>query len=266
MNSDFKRRLWDVIRPLHRPITSALRRRLGNNYHEHPEMELPLPYEAVQLDAERNLHQYLHVSPGKISQIVIVGAYEADEIRRMNRSYPNAKFLCFEPNPNTFQKVAEKYQHCPWVTARKLALSDAPGRNRFYELKASGNGSLLEPDAESWAKSIKQENKSVTSFEVEISTLDREAAALPTIDLLWMDVQGAEGMVLAGGRETLKRTRVVFAEVALFHSPYKGAQLFPQISATLQDNDFTCVGLGLDAWNGTGNALFIRNFESLIGK
>lgn len=266
MNSDFKRRLWDVVRPLHRPITRALRRKLGHNYHAHPEMQLPPPYEAVQLDVERNLHLYLHVPPEKISQIVIVGAYEADEIQRMRGVFSQAQFLCFEPNPKTFQTVVEKYQGCSWVTPRKLALSQAPGRDRFYELEAAGNGSLLEPDAASWATMIKREDNGISSFEVEISTLDREAAALPSIDLLWMDVQGAEGMVLAGGGETLKRTKAVFAEVALFNSPYKGAQLFPQISATLAANGFTCVGLGLDAWNGTGNALFVRNFESLVSK
>jgi len=255
-----------MARPFHSPFTRALRRRLGRNYEEHPEMELPEPEEAVQFDVERHLHKYLHVSPEKISHIVIVGAYEADEIRRMRRIYSQARFLCFEPNPKTYQNVIEKYRDWPGVEARKLALSDAPGRDRFYELGMPGNGSLLEPDIESWSATVKWEDKSLTSFEVELSTLDHETAQLPSIDLLWMDVQGAEGKVLAGGGEALKRTNAVFLEVALIHSPYKGAMLFSEIKAKLEGYGFMCVALGVGAWNGNGNALFVKNFEQLICK
>jgi hypothetical protein len=81
-----------------------------------------------------------------------------------------------------------------------------------------------------------------------------------------MDVQGAEGMVLAGATETLKRTRAIFIEVALTESPYKGAALFPEISARLRADNFMCVGLGTDPGNGTGNAFFVRDLEMLIGK
>lgn len=266
MKSSLKHKLWDLVRPLHSPFTRALRRRLGRNYPDHPEMELPEPEESVQLDVERHLHQYLHVPADNISQIIVVGAFQADEIRRMRGAFPKASFLCFEPNPKTFQKLVDNYKGCAWVTPRKLALSDAPGRDRFYELDMPGNGSLLEPDIENWATTVKWDDKSMTSFEVELSTLDREAAALPVIDLLWMDVQGAEGRVLTGGSEILKRTRAIFLEVALVRSPYKGAALFPEIKSRLETEGFMCVGLGVGSWNGNGNAFFVRNYDRLICK
>jgi hypothetical protein len=98
MLENLKRSMWDIVRPLHSPMTTALRRRLGRNYENHPEMELPPPYDYVQLDVERHLHRYLHVQRQEISQIVIVGALDASEVGRMGRIYSNAKFLCFEPN------------------------------------------------------------------------------------------------------------------------------------------------------------------------
>jgi hypothetical protein len=141
-----------------------------------------------------------------------------------------------------------------------------PGVARFYELDMPGNGSLLQPDIERWATSVGWRDKSMTSFEVEVSTLDREAAKLPVIDLLWMDVQGAEGEVLAGAGETLKRTKAVFIEVALTQSPYKGALLFPEIEARLKAEGFMCVALGVGAWNGGGNSFFVKEFEKLVCK
>jgi len=266
MHDKIKRAMFDLARPFHSPFTRALRRRLGRNYYDHPEMDLPPPYEAVQLDVERHLHQYLHVSQQDISQIVIVGAMDADEVGRMQRIYSSARFLCFEPNPNTYHYLTKKFLENSRVSVSKLALSDAPGKARFYELAMPGNGSLLEPDIESWSATTRWNDKGMTSFEVEMSTLDRETAALPTIDLLWMDVQGAESRVLAGATETLKRTKMVFLEIALAHSPYKGAILFPNIRARLETRGFTCVGLGVDAWNGFGNASFVKQFENLICK
>ena len=263
MNDQLKRAMWDLVRPIHSPFTRALRRRLGRNYPDHPEMELPPPFDAIQLDVERHLHDYLHVSPQDISQIIIVGALEADEVGRMQRVYPGARFLCFEPNPTTYANLTRKFAGRLEVCVSRLALARTPGKARFYELSMVGNGSLLEPNVEAWAAAHKQSDKSITAFEVEVSTLDREAADLPTIDLLWMDVQGAEGEVLASGTETLRRTKSVFLEVASVHSPYKGALLFPEIKARLEAASFLCVGLGLDAWNGTGNAFFVKNFEKL---
>jgi FkbM family methyltransferase len=263
MNERLTRKAWDWVRPLHSPITRNLRRRLGRNYFDHPEMELPPPYEAIQLDVERHLHQYLHVRPDQISQIVIVGAHEADEVDRFHRVYPKARFLCFEPNPPTHQHLAQKFARSAYVRLSDLALSDQPGTAQFFELDTPGNGSLLEPDVESWSRFNQRAGNEVKSFQVQVSTLDRELAGTP-IDLLWMDVQGGEGKILAGGPKTLERTKAIFLEVAMVKSPYKGAWLFHEINRLLESSGFLCTGLGLDGWNGTGNAFFVRDLPSLI--
>lgn len=264
MQNNLKQTAYNLLRPVYSPFTRALRRRLGRNYSDHPEMKLPPPYETVQLDVERNLHDYLHVAASEISQIVIVGASEAEEVDRLHAVYSRASIMCFEPNPNTFNRIKQKFKNVPYVTVSPYALSSEPGKKTFYELSMAGNGSLLEPNLESWASSLGLKEKSMTSFEVEVRTLDSEAAKMPVIELLWMDVQGAEGHVLAGGIETLKRTKSILLEVALAHSPYDGARLFPQLSATLQSSGFVCVGLGIDARNGFGNAFFVRQFDRLV--
>src|SRR5882762_1184108 len=127
MNERLKRKAWDLIRPIHAPLTRGLRRRLARNYFGHPEMELPPPYETIQLDVERNLHRYLHVTPEAISQIVIAGAHEADEIHRLHRTYPRANFLCFEPSPKTYEHLTQTFDKLPHVKLSNLALSDKQG-------------------------------------------------------------------------------------------------------------------------------------------
>lgn len=225
-------------------------------------MELPPPYDYIQLDVERHLHNYLALKPNDISQIVIVGALDASEVDRMQRIYANAKFLCFEPNPTSYGRLVNKFKNTQNVSLSQSALGRATGKARFYELPMEGNGSLLEPDLDTWALMTGRNKKEVESFEVNVSTLDSQAADLGRVDLLWMDVQGAEGEVLAGGEDTLERTESIFLEVALAVSPYKGGALFRDIKSVLESRNFHCAGLGLDSRVGSGNAFFVKNFEN----
>jgi FkbM family methyltransferase len=262
MNVDLiKRKFWNVVRPLHSPLTKAARRRLGRNYSDHPEMELPAAYEAIQLEVERRLHDYLHVQAERIRQIVIVGANEASEIWRLRRSCPSSRFLCFEPSPAWYKELVNNFRDLDFVETRELALSDSVGTATFYELPLVGNGSLLSPNRDRWSAFCKIEKNDIRSFQVQVSTLDKETTGLNKIDLLWVDVQGAEGNVLQGGPNTLDRASAVFLEIALVDSPYEGALLFPELNRLLHDFGFLCVGLGLDGWNYTGNAFWIRDLE-----
>jgi FkbM family methyltransferase len=260
MNVDLiKRKFWNAVRPLHSPLTKAARRRLGRNYSDHPEMELPPAYEAVQLEVERRLHSYLHVPADEIEQIVIVGANEGQEIARLRQTYPRSRFLCFEPSPKWYKRLTKNFCDADFVKTRELALSDSVGTATFHELPLAGNGSLLPPNPDRWSAFNKIKNNEITSFEVQVGTLDKEAAGLDKIDLLWIDVQGAEGNVLKGGRNTLGRTAAVFLEVALVDSPYEGTLFFPELNALLSGFGFFCVGLGIDGWNFSGNAFWVRD-------
>jgi FkbM family methyltransferase len=260
MNAEcIKRKFWDAVRPLHSPLTKAARRRLGRNYFQHPEMELPPAYEAVQLEVERRLHRYLHVTAEEIEQIVIVGANDGSEIPRLHRTYSRSRFLCFEPSPGWFKELTTNVRSIDYVESRELALSESSGTASFYELPLAGNGSLLPPDVDHWSDFNKIDKKESTSFQVRVSTLDSECEDLDKIDLLWIDVQGAEGCVLKGGTQALRRTTSVFMEVALRDSPYKGALLFPELDSILVELGFCCVALGTDGWNYSGNGLWIRD-------
>jgi FkbM family methyltransferase len=222
-------------------------------------MELPSAYETVQLEVERRLHHYLHVDSKSIEQIVIIGANDGSEIPRLRRTYPRSRFLCFEPSPAGYNKLTENFRETDYVQARKLALSDSSGIATFHELPMAGNGSLLPPDPAKWSTFNQQKENEVTAFQVQLSTLDAEANSLERIDLLWIDVQGAEGQVLRGGFNTLPRVEAIFLEVALIDSPYQGAFRFSQLDELLRSFGFLCVGLGIDAGNYSGNALWVQN-------
>ena len=82
-------------------------------------------------------------------------------------------------------------------------------------------------------------------IEVPQRTLDSvmaEAGGGP-VDLLKIDVQGAEHLVLAGGAETLRRTRVIWIETA-FKPIYEGSTTFAEVY-----NSLNAAGFQLRNWS-----------------
>ena len=99
---------------------------------------------------------------------------------------------------------------------------------------------------------------------VQAVTLDHitKAEKLHAIDLIKIDVQGAEHLVLQGAAETLKKTRVVYTEFS-FKPVYEGSSVFTDLYRFLSDNNFilTHISPGFTAPNGEllqGDALFVN--------
>ena len=78
---------------------------------------------------------------------------------------------------------------------------------------------------------------------------------------MWIDVQGAEKMVLKGGQRFLKRSNLYrdFYTSEL----YKKSTTLEEVDEILKNYGFTLVLLGTDI-NLTGNALFIKNNKNLF--
>jgi len=83
-----------------------------------------------------------------------------------------------------------------------------------------------------------------------------------SIDLLKLDVQGAEHLVIQGSPETLRRTRMVWTEVS-FVRLYEESSLFHEIHSQLREKGFALTELEPGFRSPTGemlqaDALFIR--------
>jgi 2-O-methyltransferase len=136
-----------------------------------------------------------------------LGAYDGSDTVWMAK-LPGVIVHAFEPDP----------RNCPAplrnVTVTRAAVSDFDGRLPFL-LSEAGWG-------RPWtcSSSLKQPRSHLSRFpvsfgetiEVESVTLDRYARAnrLGTVDFIWADVQGAEGEMIRGGRDLLRRTRYLY--------------------------------------------------------
>jgi 2-O-methyltransferase len=138
-----------------------------------------------------------------------LGAHDGTDTAWM-AALPNTEIHAFEPDPRNAPPAREN------VAVHRLAVGDRDGACPLLMSK-SGWGREW-----TYSSSIKLPKNHLSRYpvtfgetiEVGITTLDSfcRAYRLGTIDFIWADIQGAEGEMIRGGRETLARTKYLFTE------------------------------------------------------
>jgi len=141
--------------------------------------------------------------------------------------FPDALIHCFEPDLRAYDRAIKLLDGISNIHMHKFAISDHDGISTFY--KSNGRHpddlSLMNSRPGGWDLSgslhrPKQhliDNPWITFdevMEVETRSLDSwtEELGIGNIDLIWMDVQGAESEVLRGGKRSVRETRYIFTE------------------------------------------------------
>lgn len=209
-------------------------------------------------DIQRLLASY------QVAGIIDGGAYYGDISQRFLRLFPCATIYAFEPQPDTFLVLKNNVGGFPNVRVFNLALSSSGGSADFYTNYKPYTSSLL-PRSYWGEKYHAEQTQPVGSCKVNLVTLDQWArdARIEDVDIIKLDVQGAELEALHGSTELLKTcVKLVFLEVQ-FVPLYEGASPFFQVASFLHQNDFHLFQLynlqtGADGQLIYGDALFVR--------
>ena len=211
----------------------------------------------IQYDVETNLPLFLGKRGDDIRTIVVVGAWQGDEVRAFLK-FPNAHIHCFEANPKTFAILNELYKKEERVHCYNYACSDTDGKALFHETTIDGNGSLLEVGDHPAAKAA-------GTFEVNTIRLDSLSELKDKqIDLFQVDVQGAELSVLNGAEHVLNNVDALLIEVNAQGGSYKGAAKYSEIDDIAQRYGFKRVSQGLDQTGIEGNALYLKREQDIF--
>jgi FkbM family methyltransferase len=211
------------------------------------------PYTYVEDFTLNNIHKFLGVENHEVYSWCIVGGKLGNEIPIILRNFPSANVMVFECSSRYIERLEERFNDEPRVQVIPKAVSDFSGVSTFFETNLEGSGSLL-PLA---ALHMSLFNSSqAESFQIETVTLD-DFLGEKSLDVLWVDIQGAEAKLLKGATKTLSRTRAIFIEVSEKANLYAGSAPMVEINSLLNQNGFSLVGLGYD-FNLTGNALYIK--------
>jgi 2-O-methyltransferase len=155
--------------------------------------------------------------------------------------FENPRIYCFEPDPRAITRFKTKVGQRFNINLFEVAISDHNGDITFYQ----SGGQLDEESAkalpEGWdlSGSIREPKDHLilhpwctfdNCITVKTATLDTwcNGQGIEVIDLIWMDVQGAEIDVFRGGMNTLTKARFIYTEcsnVELYKGQYTLKQL-----------------------------------------
>ena len=195
--------------------------------------------------------------------IVEVGCHVGIDTLELSLLFPEGKVYGFEPHPQLFAECWQRTQLRANVQIWQTAMSDELGGSIFHPSSGSstGSGSLLEPTVH------KINHPEVTfhtdkRFFVFTSTLDLwcRSMSLEKIDLLWIDVQGAELLVFKGAEEVLQKTEYIYVEVSEVPL-YEGGAAYSELKKLLGDVGFKLKQEYIpNSLIREGNALFHKEF------
>lgn len=218
----------------------------------------PNAYDIIQRDVETGFHGIINKTPQDIKIICIVGAYYGFEISRLLHNYKNAHIYAFEAYPAHFDVLERNYKEYTRVTLFNTAVTSTVGDVEFHQLTVEGNGSILPFQGDKFGANVSIES----SIRVPSTTL-KEALGDIEIDLLWVDVQGAELEVLKG--TDTKKCASMFLEIhthdfikAWDEEPYKWQCYKEDLEEYLEHHILYSIGLDNANGNGQGNSFWVK--------
>ena len=164
----------------------------------------------------------------EIKTVIDVGANIGQFAVDASELYPDAVIYSFEPLPGPYNQLLINTKSFSKFNPYNIALSDHKGTTKMYSNDFSQSSSILEM-AESHKKAFPH-STNATPVKVKVQTLDAifNGVQLDTDILLKIDVQGLEKQVLDGGKETIKKVKVIIIETS-YISLYKDQPLFDDV-------------------------------------
>jgi FkbM family methyltransferase len=215
----------------------------------------PNAYDTISRDIENNFHNHINKSKEDIKTIVVVGGYICSECVTFFYNYPNAIIHIFEPVPEFFNTLVQRFGSHNRFKLYNLAVSNVNGIIDFYRTSSSGSDSIL--------KVIENNNSGYnfnTTTSIKVKSVRLQDIIDEQIDLLSIDVQGAELEVLKG--TNLNNVSSLFLEIQMSENKHQSVyenQCFMDDLKLYLDNKFKLHSIGLDNElnNGTGNSFWV---------
>jgi FkbM family methyltransferase len=188
--------------------------------------------------------------PSATITIFDIGCCEGEEAIRFSRHFQKARVFAIEALPANQRICRENFDfyQTDKIELVPLAFGDRVGTNEFYV--SSGTPTDKQPDWNHGNKSSSMLPPQGDSpmhgwlhfkekISVPCSTLDQfcHDRGIAAIDLVHMDVQGAESLVLAGAAKSLPRIGAIWLEVAVKEF-YKGQKLKNELETILRKAGF----------------------------
>ena len=212
--------------------------------------KIMVAYNKGGMVANRLVHLLGKENLGNIKQVLDIGSWHLRQSIEFADIFPEARVHAFEPVPDSYELCLRTHaqldpQRKSRIHIHNIALSNASGEIPFYAVDPSTSS---EPNvgASSMFKFIDGLNGTPfgqdlnqKEIKVQSDTLDNWCAnnKVVEVDIMWVDVQGAELLVFRGAENILSNTRIIMTEVGL-KPYYEGHTLKEDIDKFLAELGF----------------------------
>jgi FkbM family methyltransferase len=166
-----------------------------------------------------------------------VGANKAGTYQLFRTLFPEAEIHCFEPDERILPKLEKKIEGDAFAHLHRCAIGETEGTIDFYLTSSIENNSILAP-----IKGLETDFRTVNDVKsIPCTTLDLFSSkqGIDYIDLLKMDIQGAELKALRGANGLLDRKQIGCLYLELLFTPgYEGQAYIEDIMAYLRTKGY----------------------------
>lgn len=199
-----------------------------------------------------------------IKTIFEFGARYGEDSIEFAKRYKNGVVYSFECNENTLIQCKKSISKYPNIVLTQKAVSNYDGMTTFYPIDKDNTITTWEDGNQGASSLLKASGKyelehyvqkEVTTQCIRLDSFMHEHN-IQQIDILWMDIQGAELLALKGLGKRLKDVRIIQCETEMIDI-YKEQPLFKDIKKYLKKNGFCFMGFSSKS-KYSGDGIFIH--------
>ena len=194
------------------------------------------------------IEDFARYIPDKSPEYIIfdVGSRDCAQSIEFYRKFPNSKIYAFECNPNTLQICKDNIQpYSDRITLIEGAVCDYDGEITFYPINQEktitswidgnpGASSIFRSNGEYNIERYVQDEMTTNCHRID-SIMQKYN--IPRVDIVWMDLQGAELLALKGMGQALDNVKYIHTEVS-HRAMYTGQVMFNELNNFILSKNF----------------------------
>ena len=166
-----------------------------------------------------------------------IGSRDCEQSIEFYKTFPNSKIYAFECNPNTLPLCKKNIiDYSDRITLVPKAVNSFSGSCTFFPINQKqtvttwkdgnpGASSLFKSNGQYTIEKYVQDETSVACITLRDFMIEK---SIDHVDIIWMDLQGAELIALKSMGEFLKKTKYIHTEVS-YKPMYHGQVLFNEL-------------------------------------
>jgi FkbM family methyltransferase len=175
-----------------------------------------------------------------------IGSRDCEQSIEFYKEFPNSKIYAFECNPNTLPLCRKNItDFSDRITLVSKAVNSFSGSCTFFPINQKetvttwkdgnpGASSLFKSNGQYTVEKYVQDETAVACITLRDFIMEQN---IECVDIIWMDLQGAELIALKSMGEFLKKTKYIHTEVS-YKPMYHGQVLFNELHSFMTEMGF----------------------------